>query len=70
MSPRVETANMMLDWTVWPLATYTGKFENHQRYIGVTLVSRCDRATLRVVGAPEGCRFAAAGPNNVRQGYT
>ena len=25
-------------------------------------------ATLRVAGAPEGCRFAAAGPNNVRQG--
>ena len=24
-------------------------------------------ATLRVAGAPEGCRFAAAGPNNVRQ---
>ena len=43
------------------------------------LVSRCDpfqknqnlfwrrAATLRVAGAPEGCRFAAAGPNNVRQ---
>ena len=29
------------------------------------LVSRCDprAATLRVAGAPEGCRFAAAGPN-------
>ena len=25
-------------------------------------------ATLRVAGASEGCRFAAAGPNNVRQG--
>ena len=48
VSPRVETANMMLDWTVWPLATYTGKFENHQRYIGVTLVSRCDRFAWRV----------------------
>ena len=24
-------------------------------------------ATLRVAGASEGCRFAAAGPNNVRQ---
>ena len=24
--------------------------------------------TLRVAGGPEGCRFAAAGPNNVRQG--
>ena len=37
------------------------------------LVSRCDpfrggAATLRVAGAPEGCRFAAAGPKyNVRQ---
>ena len=28
------------------------------------LVSRCDP---RVAGAPEGCRFAAAWPNNVRQ---
>ena len=29
----------------------------------------CNRAaTLRVAGASEGCRFAAAGPNNVRQG--
>ena len=27
-------------------------------------------ATLRVAGASEGCRFAAAGPNNVRQGLT
>ena len=29
------------------------------------VVSRCD--PFRVAGAPEGCRFAAAGPNNVRQ---
>ena len=28
----------------------------------------CRAATLRVAGASEGCRFAAAGPNNVRQG--
>ena len=26
-------------------------------------------ATLRVAGAPEGCRFAAAGPNNVSHTY-
>ena len=40
----------------------------------LAIVSRCDpfvrgsrAATLRVAGAPEGCRFAAAGPDNVRQ---
>ena len=32
------------------------------------VVSRA--ATLRVAGAPEGCRFAAAGPNNVSQVFT
>ena len=45
-----------------------------QRLARFSVVSRCDpaaprrAATLRVAGAPEGCRFAAAGPNNVRQG--
>ena len=35
--------------------------------ITLCFVSRCDPRLLRVAGASEGCRFAAAGPNNVRQ---
>ena len=38
-----------------------------QRSEGNVAVERSRAATLRVAGAPEGCRFVAAGPNNVRQ---
>ena len=72
--PRSPATNQVLTHaaraclTLWPISK---KFKNlFFEKSGGARRSRCAAAppaTLRVAGAPEGCRFAAARPNNVRQ---